>query len=106
MDGTMRNPAEGRPHAKLWDSCWCAIQSLRPAFSRGVTFMWFATVGMMVRSDLLGVTSIIRALNLRPKLYDPLRKHFHSSAIKLDQLAVLWTPTVQRFNGRLVLVGD
>jgi DDE superfamily endonuclease len=51
--------------------------------------------------------------NLRPKLYDPLRKHFHSSAIKLDQLAVLWTRTVQRlfsnpvrFNGRLVLVGD
>jgi hypothetical protein len=68
---------------------------------------------MMVRSDLLGVTSIIRALNLRPKLYDPLRKHFHSSAIKLDQLAVVWTRTVQRlfsnpvrFNGRLVLVGD
>ena len=55
--------------------------------------MWFATigVGMMVRSDLLGFTSIIRALNLRPKLYDPLRKHFHSKAIKLDQLAVLWT---------------
>ena len=77
--------------------------------------MWFATVvvGMMVRSDLLGVTSIIRALNLRPKLYDPLRKHFHSKAIKLDQLAVLWTQTVQRlfsnpvrFNGRLILVGD
>jgi hypothetical protein len=77
--------------------------------------MWFTTVvvGMMVRSDLLGVTSIIRALNLRPKLYDPLRKHFHSSAIKLDQLATLWTRTVQRlfsnpvrFNGRLVLVGD
>jgi len=77
--------------------------------------MWFATVvvGMMVRSDLLGVTSIIRALNLRPKLYDPLRKHFHSKAIKLDQLTVLWARTVQRlfsnpvrFNGRLILVGD
>ena len=111
----MRNPAKGRPHPQLWDSCWRAIQSLRPAFSRGVTFMWFATVvvGLMVRSDLLGVTSIIRALNLRPKLYDPLRKHFHSSAIKLDQLAVLWARTVQRlfsnpvrFKGRLVLVGD
>jgi hypothetical protein len=115
MNGTMRNPAKGQPHPQLWDSCWRAIQSLRPAFSRGVTFMWFATVvvGMMVRSDLLGVTSTIRALNLRPKLYDPLRKHFHSSAIKLDQLAALWTRTVQRlfsnpvrFNGRLVLVGD
>ena len=31
--------------------------------------MWFATVvaGLMVRPELRGVTSIIRALNLRPK---------------------------------------
>src|SRR5215467_15105840 len=109
MDGTMLKPAKGRP-LSLWESCWSAIQSLRPAFSRQVSFMWFATVvaGLMVRPELRGVTSIIRALNLRPKLYDPLRKHFHSSAIKLDQLAVLWTRTVQRlfsnpvrFNGRL-----
>ena len=110
----MLKPAKGRP-LSLWESCWSAIQSLRPAFSRQVSFMWFATVvaGLMVRPELRGVTSIIRALNLRPKLYDPLRKHFHSSAIKLDQLAALWTRTVQRlfsnpvrFNGRLVLVGD
>jgi hypothetical protein len=54
-----------------------------------------------------------RALNLRPKLYDPLRKHFHSSAIKLDQLAAVWTQAVLRLflspvrvNGRLVVVGD
>src|SRR5215831_848821 len=44
MDSTVRNPAKGRPHPQLWDSCWRAIQSLRPAFSRGVTFIWFATV--------------------------------------------------------------
>jgi hypothetical protein len=68
---------------------------------------------MMVRSDLLGLTSLIRALNLRPKLYNSLRGHFHSSAIKLDKLVVLWDRTVLRlfsnpvrFNGRLVLVGD
>jgi len=114
MDGTMLKPAKGRP-LSLWESCWSAIQSLRPAFSRQVSFMWFATVvaGLMVRPELRGVTSIIRALNLRPKLYDPLRKHFHSSAIKLDQLAALWTQAVLRLflspvrvNGRLVVVGD
>jgi DDE superfamily endonuclease len=116
MDATMLNPVKGRPHLSLWDSCWSAIQSLRPAFSRQVSFMWFATVvvGLMVRPELLGVTSIIRALNLRPSLYDPLRKHFHSTAaIKLDQLAALWAQAVLRLfsnpvrvNGRLVLVGD
>src|SRR5499427_6348176 len=113
MDATMRS--QGRPHRSLWNACWCAIQPLRPAFSYRATFMWFATivVGMMVRSELRGVTSIVRALNLRPDRYNPLRKCFHSTAIKLDQLTALWVQAVLRlftnpvrFNGRLVLVGD
>jgi len=104
-----------RPHRSLWNACWCAIQLLRPAFSYQTTFMWFATivVGMMVRPELRGVTSFIRALSLRPDRYDPLRKCFHSTAIKLDQLTVLWVQAVLRLftnpvrvNGRLVLVGD
>jgi len=102
-------------HLSLWDSWWNAIQLLRPAFSRTRTFMWLATIvaGLTVRTDLRGVTSIIRALNLRPALYDRLLAHFHSSAVKLDQLSALWAEVVQwlfpspvRVNGRLVLVGD
>ena len=48
---------------------WNAIELLRPAFSRLSTFLWFATIvaGMTVRADMLGVTSIVRALNLRPR---------------------------------------
>ena len=77
--------------------------------------MWFATIvaGMTVRTELLGVTSIVRALNLRPNLYNLLRKHFHSSAVKLDRLSALWVQAVLRLfpspvsvNGRLVLVAD
>jgi hypothetical protein len=47
---------------------------LRPAFSRLRTFMWFVTAvaGLTVRVDVLGVTSIVRALNLRPRLYTKL----------------------------------
>jgi hypothetical protein len=113
MDGTMRN--QGRPHRALWNACWCAILPLRAALSYQATFMWFATivVGMMVRSELRGVTSIVRALNLRPDRYNPLRRCFHSTAIKLDQLTALWVQAVLRLftnpvrvNGRLVLVGD
>src|ERR1700691_6819623 len=104
----------GRP-LSLWGSWWNAIALLRPAFSRLSTFMWFATIvaGMTVRSDMLGVTSIVRALNLRPALYHRLLAHFHSTGVKLDALAALWTqvvlrlfPTALRVNGRLVLVGD
>src|ERR1700746_4166151 len=76
----------------LWGSWWNAIELLRPAFSRLSTFLWFATIvaGMTVRADMLGVTSIVRALNLRPALYHRLLAHFHSTGVKLDRLPALW----------------
>ena len=69
------------------------MELLRPAFSRLGTFLWFATIvaGMTVRPDMLGVTSIVRALNLRGALYHRLLAHFHSTGVKLDRLAALWT---------------
>lgn len=112
MDTTM--PDRGRP-LELWAIWWNAILLLRPAFSRLRTFMWFATAvaGLTVRVELLGVTSIVRALNLRPGLYTKLLDHFHSSGIKLDRLSALWAqvvlqlfPGLVRVNNRLVLVGD
>ncbi len=50
----------------LWTAWWDAIWLLRPAFSRLRSFKWFVTVvaGFTVRIDLLGVTSIVRALKL------------------------------------------
>src|SRR5712675_1015116 len=112
MDSTM--PDRGLP-LSLWGIWWNAILLLRPAFSRLRTFMWFATAvaGLTVRLEWLGVTSIVRALNLRPRLYTKLLDHFHSSGIKLDRLSALWAqavlqlfPSPVRVNGRLVLVGD
>ena len=99
----------------LWILWWNAIRSLRPAFTRLQTFLWFATAvaGFTVRTEQLGVTSIVRALNLDPRRYNALRDYFHSSAVKLDQLTALWTslvlrllPQALRVNGRYVLVGD
>ncbi len=99
----------------LWMLWWNAIWLLRPAFSRLRTFLWFATAvaGFTVRTELLGVTSIVRALNLDPRCYNTLVDYFHSSAVKLDRLTALWTqlvlrlfPQKLRVNGRCVLVGD
>ncbi len=99
----------------LWIAWWNAIWLLRPAFSRLRSFMWFATAvaGLTVRTELLGVTSIVRALKLRPRFYNKLRDSFHSSAVQLDSLSALWTQTVLRLlprplrvNGRRILVGD
>src|SRR6204780_408299 len=112
MDATM--PDRGLP-LSLWGIWWNAILLLRPAFSRLRTFMWFVTAvaGLTVRVELLGVTSIVRALNLRPGLYTKLLDHFHSSGVKPDRLSALWAQAVLQLfpglvsvNGRLVLVGD
>ena len=63
--------------------------------------------------DMLGVTSIVRALNFNVRYHNALVDHFHSVAVKLDQLTALLTQPVLhlvrrplRINGRLVLVGD
>jgi len=100
---------------EIWLFWWNIIWQLRPAFSRLRTFLWFATcvAGLTVRSELLGVTSIVRALGLHEKFYDNLLDNFHSEGIKLKQLTILWAklilkrfPGILRINGRLVIVGD
>jgi len=100
---------------EIWMYWWEVIWQLRPAFSRLSTFLWFATsvAGMIVRTDLLGVTSIVRALGLKSFCYDRITNSFHSDAVKQDKLAPLWFrivvkifPRILRVNGRLLLVGD
>jgi hypothetical protein len=99
----------------LWSAWWDAIWMLRPAFTRLRPFMWFATLvaGLCLRTERFGVTSIVRALGLQPRLYDNLLDCCHSSAIELDRLAALWFrtvlwlwPTPVVVNGRHVLGGD
>src|ERR1700749_1065831 len=99
----------------LWTHRWNAVWRLRPAFSRLQTFLWFATAvaGFTARTDMLGVTSIVRALNLDARCYNALRASFHSPAVKLDRLTALWTqlvlrlfPQTLRVNSRCILVGD
>ena len=100
---------------QLWIHWWDAIWLLRPGCTHLRTFLWFATcvAGLTVRTDLLGVTSIVRALGLHGRFYGNLLDNFHSTGISLDKMSALWAqgvlklfPGVLRVNGRLVLVGD
>lgn len=100
---------------KLWSYWWSIAQQLRPAFSRTRTFLWFALIlaGFTVRSDIAGVTSVIRALGLESSCYTRLLALFHSPAFDVDALARLWTarilslhPGLVLVGGRIVLVGD
>jgi hypothetical protein len=94
----------------LWYEWWMLASQLRGACSRTRTFLWMIVclAGMTIRVDLLGVTSIVRALGLRPYCYDRILDFFHSSALNLDTLTTLWNrlalsqPGIVRFNGRPV----
>lgn len=87
---------------------------MRPAFTREATFSWFVVVfaGLVVRTDELGVTSIVRALALGPECYNSLLNFFRSSAWRVSALTQQWwgwlieQQVACRANGRLVLLGD
>ena len=100
----------------LWITWWDLVLSLRPAFGRYRTFLWFAAAlaAFCVREDLRGVTSFVRALGLHSTFYDRLLDFFHSPAVNVTQLTTLWTGLVLRVlqpflftvNGRIVLLAD
>lgn len=86
----------------------------RSCFSRQASFHWFAViiVGLMIRSDHLGLTSIIRDLSLHSRHYETLIHFFRSSAWSLKSIRLKWFQVVRRVaplysvNGAVVLVGD
>jgi len=98
----------------LWRKWWKLVLQLRGACARTRTFLWMVVclMGMTVRTDLMGVTSIVRALGLVPSCYDRILDFFHSPALRLDTLTRLWRglvfkqPGLVRLGGRPVLVGD
>lgn len=99
----------------LWYHWWNLVCDLRPACARTRTFLWMSLclAGFSTRKDLLGVTSIVRALGLEPACYDRLLDFFHSPALDLNKLTRAWCALVFRFNAGIlrvnlkpVLVGD
>jgi len=106
----------GGDSMKLWHSWYQIAASLRPAFPRVRTYLWFlsAAAGFCVRFDLLGVTSFVRALGLHEKCYDRLLDMFHSTGLDFKALRKLWVEAALKFaagllwqvNGRLVVGGD
>ena len=99
----------------LWNQWWELVRTLRPACARTQTFLWMVVclAGMTTRKDLMGVTSIVRAMGLVPVCHDRLLDFFHSPAMDLNKLTRAWRdlvfrvhPGLVRVGGRPVLVGD
>ncbi|MDD9150478.1 transposase [Sporolactobacillus sp. CQH2019] len=86
----------------------------RSCFHRLATFQWFVVIiiGLMIRSDCLGVTSVIRDLSLNSKGYESLIHFFRSSAWSLADLRQQWLRAVlnvaplKREGDAVILVGD
>ena len=89
----------------------CCFES---CFSRKAAFRWFVaiTTGLMLRSDKLGVTSIIRDLALNPGCYESMLHFFRASSWSLGDIRKCWFSAVRQYaplykEGNLhVLVGD
>ena len=89
----------------------CLFES---CFSRKAAFRWFITItiGLMLRSDKLGVTSVIRDLALSPDCYDSMIHFFRASSCSLDSIRSCWFSAVRQYaplykEGNLyILVGD
>lgn len=102
---------------ELWSKWWEIVSQLRPGFTRNTTFLWFALclVGISVRSDLRGVTSIIRSLGLDEYYYDHILDFFHSSAVIITKIAQLFLSIILRMlpaslipnvTGHILMIGD
>jgi hypothetical protein len=98
----------------LWKKWWELVCQLKGACARTRTFSWMIVclMEMTVRTDLMGVSSIGRALGLVPTCHDRILDFFHSPALCLDKLTRLWRRLVfqqsgiLRVGGHPVLVGD
>lgn len=83
-------------------------------FSRKAAFHWFVTItiGLMLCSDKLGITSIIRDLALSPGCYDSMLYFFRSSSWSLDDIRTHWFSAVRKYaplyqeENLHILVGD
>lgn len=83
-------------------------------FSRKAAFQWFViiTVGFMLRSNKLGVTSVIRDLALNLKCYETMLHFFRVSSWSLQDLRKRWFEAVKKLSplykqdGLYILIGD
>ncbi len=76
----------------LWTEWLRCVRALTGACRRRRTALWMMVVlvAWVARSDLLGVTSFVRASFLAPATYHPLLGFFHSSALPLAPLLAAW----------------
>ena len=91
------------------------LRLFQKCFTRRKAFRWFVViiVSLMLRTDTLGVTSFVRALDLKPSCYPDLLHFFRADSIKTDDLHTTLCQMIlddghlyRLTNGRALLIGD
>lgn len=91
------------------------ISEFRTCFTRKAAFEWFDVIslGFMVRSDSMGVTSILRDLCINECLYTTMRHFFRSASWSVNHVFETWchillkyAPIMRNDDGSVILVGD
>lgn len=90
------------------------LADFRSCFSRKAAFHWFLIVmmGLLIRCDHEGVSSVIRWLSLAPACYDLVIGFFRAHSWSVTGVVCQWVSwavthcPLMEFNGRVVLIGD
>ena len=98
----------------VWKFINDIIMSFSFNFTRDRAFCWFVPtiIGLMLRTDTLGVTSVIRFLDLNPQGYENLIHFFHSTAWTIEGLIRTWVKVVDSLgmmtyiDGKMLILGD
>ena len=98
----------------MWKLLDQVLTAFRKCFNREATFNWFVVliVGLMIRTDTLGVTSVIRDLTINPDSYTTMMHFFRSKAWGLEDILNQWMNSVRdifpvyKEDDMTVLVGD
>jgi hypothetical protein len=98
----------------MWDWINAAAEQFKVIFSRKSTFCWFVVIltGLMVRSDHLGITSIVRELSLTERAYPAMLHFFRSEGWQIESIRFIWirivsrTPVLIKESERFILIGD
>lgn len=98
----------------MWKLLDDIFNRFRICFSREAAFNWFVIIilGIMIRSDSLGISSVIRDLSIDHKHYSSMMQFFRANSWKLDVLRNQWISIVKSIaplwqqDGMTILIGD
>ena len=100
----------------LWKKWFNCVSKLKDACKNYRTYFWLIVIlaSFSIRDDLAGVTSFVRCLGLHENCYYLLLHFFHSKAISLNSLRILWVETcfsifsnsIQKMEGYALIIAD